>query len=253
MSTLMFGGIATLTSGTIVYSTLCAFVALRFVAQVYETKTWHWGEENRPRTGMAATSVLVLEKGKDEPSFVLIKNQNLNRGLGLWVSPGGRWDPAMSTPTSRLLDKIAEEVNYEAQILPVGTLTPIMPPWHELENRDCKWFQPPQFVLYESLETQRSDFPHHHLDLIYLCRTDGKSAGRTPRYGQNSQVHVPVRSCASDFNAALDALARAIDEWQLRNEGKKQARRDDITHDIVWRLHLMAKALEQKATVKRKP
>lgn len=241
---LAFAPDAVLTSGLTGIYTLCSFMIMRYGAQIFETKSWHWGDDQRKRTGLAVTSILVHVPEEGSQSFILVKNEDLNEGRGLWVSPGGRWDPSISSPEEQLIEKIATEVNMTADIYQVGTVDIVMPPLDQLRNRDCRWFRAPHLLLYEGLGSTREEFPQHHLDLVYVCTTSGSPAGKVPQYGQNAQLFLPVADCVSDFNSAHNALSKAVEDWHLRTVGQRRPTRDDIADDVVWRLHLVAKALK---------
>ena len=221
--------------------TLLTFMTLRAAAQVWETELLHW-KRSRVVEGLAVTSVLVLRSTNGEDSFVLVKNQNLNAGKGLWVSPGGRWNPTVSAPDERLIEKIQKEVNYKARILTVSQIEKDVANSTDMNSSECQWFRPPHMLLYEKLGSDRSEFPSNHLDLVYVCWTKGETAGQAPKYGATAQIQVPVASCGGSYDAAYAAVAKSVDDWHLRNLGTRPARRDDISADVVWRLHLIAKS-----------
>lgn len=243
---LTFGDIDRTSSGQLSTQMLVAFLVVRFAAYVYVARNLHWGEDERPRNGLAVTSILINDGDARDRVFVLVKNSNLNDGVGLWISPGGRWDPGVASPEERLINKIAEEVNVKASVVDIGTLAGVTPPFSKLDSQDCRWFHAPHILLYERLGSNAQGFPLHHLDLVYVCSTKGEIAGKSPKYNAQHQITVPVRSCSESFDAAYSALGRAVDEWTMRTTGQRRARRDDIADDVVWRMHIAAKALIEK-------
>jgi hypothetical protein len=233
-------------SGLLGLYAIASFLLLRGSAQLYESNIFHWGLPARTESGLAVTSVLILERASEPPQFILIKNENLNHGRGLWVSPGGRWNPGVSSPDASLTEKIESEVNFKSEICTIGSIDENMPASREWDSIECRWFRAPHFLLFEHLSSVRTDFPLAHLDLVYVCRTNGTLAGRAPKYGLAAQIRLPIESCAESFDAAHNALSRAVDDWYMSTTGQRPAKRDEIVADVVWRLHLVARAFDQR-------
>jgi hypothetical protein len=245
---LTIGSVRLAASGVFGMYAITSFLLLRGSAELYQSDILHWKSPVRSESGLAVTSVLILDRATEPRRFMLIRNENLNNGRGLWVSPGGRWNPSSSSPEGSLMEKIEREVNLKSEIYRIGSIDEITPVSGGLDSSDCRWFRAPHFLLYENLSSERADFPLYHLDLVYVCRSDGSAAGRAPKYGPAAQILLPVESCAESFDAAHNVLSRAVDDWYLRTTGQRPAKRDEILDDVVWRLHLIARAFDPHQT-----
>lgn len=193
--------------------------------------------------GVASAGVLVMFPTSTSRHFVLVHNRNLREGRGLWVPPGGHIDIAVEQPADRLREKIIEEVGVQSTAL---VLLPDLMPRdpHDTESAACTWMLPPAFLLREDLMGLCSKGHSVHLDLCYVCTSDGEIKNHRPKYDARFRIEVPVIECADSFQQAERAIGAKIDDWYRRYEGKAPGVRSDLTNDVIWRLHLVAAHLE---------
>lgn len=192
------------------------------------------------KLGFAATSVLVLDDGDPAAAdFLLVMNRNLNKPVGLWVGPGGRFYPDREDPNVKLIRKIEDEVGLEAVIVggQVGQL-PVR--CHDLSDDGTSWLPAPIFLLREKLG---KDFTHNsreHLDFVYLCRASRRPKNTNVKYAASSQITVKVCDCLASKEATQTAVVRSIDNWTNAQGGPRRAQRNDVQDDLIWRLYLAA-------------
>lgn len=216
------------------------FLIVRFI--VFANNYDH---EPRHPLGHAATSILFEELEGGSKNFVLIKNGNLNGEKHLWLSPGGKWVPEFGDPALFLASKVAAEVNLRSQLWEQANEQVLLPPLEERNDEACIWYTPPQILLLETLQAPSMAFPDQHLDMIYICKSSGEAAGVRPKYDRASQLRVSVDDCCASVEAAQAAVQKSIDGWSIETTGQRQSLSDTVTRDLIWRLHLAAKAISQ--------
>ena len=165
--------------------------------------------------GFAATGILIEKPGGDTVNFIIILNKNLRQGKGLWVPPGGHFLPYIDNPGTKLKNKIYEEIGVE-------------------------WLAPPAFLLKEFLPDQCKQHHSHHFDLIYLCTTDGKVKNKTCKYKSSALVRIPLKECLDSFEATERALNKKIREKANELGLETYSRNENVSRDLIWRLHLAA-------------
>lgn len=199
-------------------------------------------------TGFASAGVLVVTRPDAKPYFVLVHNKNLRKGAGLWVPPGGHVDPSIERPDMRLIEKISSETGYACSIM--DERYNMMPPdpsrW---ESKACVWLVPPDFLLREDLMGECSKGHVVHIDLCYICVSDGNITNTAPKYSGDEVAEVVAADCIGDFASAQTAITNAIDETNRRSQGLSPGLYDDLTQDVIWRLHLAAKYLSQNGKI----
>jgi hypothetical protein len=196
------------------------------------------GRASGPSTGLAATGLLVVHhSGEDQ--FLLVLNRNLNGGHGLWVPPGGHFDPEVDEPAERLIAKIRTEVCRNATIWSPDSLA--RPDSLQLSTAETRWLSPPLFLLDEDLLGQCSHGHLRHLDLVYACRDAGAVAG-TPKYGPADRIYVRVSECALSAADAEQALRKAVEEWEEGTTGLSHSVPATVSRDVAQRLYLVGAA-----------
>jgi len=219
---------------------LIFLVATRIV--IGQRATTSVPEQSEPQAGFASAGVLLVKDGSRKPYFVLVHNKNLRKGLGLWVPPGGHVDPSVERPDVRLCAKITEETGYLCEV--VNLNRSLMPEdQSRWESKACVWLVPPAFLLREDLMGVCSKGHAVHIDLCYVCLSSGEIRNETPKYRGTSLLEVDAVSCLESYTVAQTAITSAIDELHRRSEDLPQGVHDDLTQDIVWRLHLTARHL----------
>jgi 8-oxo-dGTP pyrophosphatase MutT (NUDIX family) len=192
--------------------------------------------------GFATTGILVTTEPR-ESAFVLVLNKNLNSGNGLWVPPGGHFEPADGVdPADELLKKIEDEVGVQAAIQEVEGERAIA---DEFSTNETTWLTPPLFLLDEDLLGTCSKGHQRHIDFVYLCRM--VRAVRTrhrSKYGQSDQLQIAVGSCLPSTEAAEAALVSAVEEWETSVTGRASGIKNTVSRDVAQRLHLAATALD---------
>ena len=193
------------------------------------------------KLGFAVTSVLVLDDGEPEAAdFLLVMNRNLNKPVGLWVGPGGRFYPDREDPNVKLIRKIEDEVGLEAVIVGDGQVGQLSVKCRDLSDDGTLWLPAPTFLLREKLG---EDFTHNsreHLDFVYLCRASRRPKNTNVKYAASSQITVKVRDCLASKDATHTAVVRSIDNWTNAQGGPRRAQRNDVQDDLIWRLYLAA-------------
>ncbi|ONI87600.1 hypothetical protein ALI144C_09475 [Actinosynnema sp. ALI-1.44] len=191
--------------------------------------------------GFAATSVLVHDRGTSGKFFVLVHNLNINSPHGLWVSPGGHFDPDVDDPTDVVIKKIASETGFIAELVATpgletrGAAT-------SLSTTETRWIEQPDFLLDEDLGGSCKMDHKRHLDFIYICSTKGSTAPAVvPKYTERDRIEVSLLDCAQDEGAAIRAIDEAVAEWHRINDGKARGRRESTSRDVAQRLYLTAR------------
>jgi hypothetical protein len=198
--------------------------------------------------GLASAGVLVLTEAEHPVRFVLIRNRNLRGGKGLWVPPGGHVVLAGNRPERQLLDKVLSETGFSANLL--ETHTDLMPADQSAwSTKACTWLHPPAFLLIEDLMGTCSRGHTSHVDFCYICLASGSATNPTPRYGQNEQITVKVSDCIESLGATRSAVLAATEGLNKAISGKPHGLSDDVTEDVVWRLHLSAIYLQKKGVL----
>ena len=206
--------------------------AAYYVAATEEERRWEL-------MGYAVTSVLISEAIANDPQFILVMNRNLRGGNGLWVSPGGHFTPHQDDPRNALLARIAAEVALQAKIFST-TANNLPSVLEDLKTDACEWIAPPAFLLREALFGLCSHQHTSHLDFVYLCVTSGAGVKAIPKYDQSQRVTMPLKRCAESYEETVRAVHSTIDAWYRARAGAAPGRRDDLTADVCWRLHLAA-------------
>ncbi|MEO9131013.1 MAG: hypothetical protein ABI240_07375 [Sphingomonas sp.] len=211
------------------------------IARLPAGAAWHPNDH----VGVASAGVLIMNPASASRHFVLVHNRNLREGRGLWVPPGGHVDIAAEQPADRLREKIIEEVGVLSSTL---ALSPSLMPGdpHDIESAACTWMLPPAFLLREDLMGLCSKGHGLHLDLCYICTSDGEIRNHRPKYDARFRIEIPVADCADSFQHAEAAIGAKIDDWYRRYEGKAPGVRSDLTKDVIWRLHLVAAYFERR-------
>lgn len=226
-----------------------AFLILgRLAIHIGDFATVNRERRERQSMGYAVTSVLISDAVPEEPQFILVFNRNLRAGKGLWVPPGGHFTPYRDDPEDSLVARVKAEVALDCRVL--NTSEHSLPSAaDDLRTEACRWLIPPAFLLREAMFGLCSYLHSSHLDLVYLCMTSGTGVGGSPKYDLSQRVTVPVRSCAGSIEEAERAASRAIDAWYKSRAGAIPGRREDLTRDVCWRLHLAARIyLERQPT-----
>jgi len=195
--------------------------------------------------GYATTGVLYCNSNPTDPQFILVYNKNLRDGLGLWVPPGGHFLPHSESPESNLRQKIQSELGVAVDVVSttqVGTNLDIS----SLTTESTAWLTPPAFLLKENLHGRCSNNHLYHLDFVYICRTNGKLVGSSYKYKASQQLRIPLSKCLNSYNDAAEAVYLAIDEWETQVHGAMHGKRDSVTNDVIWRLHIAAINLNHK-------
>lgn len=189
-------------------------------------------------TGHATTGIVIVEG--QEPSFILVFNKNLRGGRGLWVPPGGHFRPARDNPDQRLIQKLETEIGMRCEIIPTHHHCL---PEHSGDRRteSADWIEPPAFVLRENMFGRCSEGHDAHFDMVYLCRTDGTSSGFPAKYDLSQQIRIPIGDCSTSVDVAEEHIRKAIDQWERESSGVVSGIRNDLTRDVIWRLHLGAR------------
>lgn len=189
--------------------------------------------------GFATTGVLIDLSDPEDPRFLLVFNQNLRAGEGLFVPPGGHFTPATERPVPRLLDKIRSEIGVQAT---VETDAGMLPPAPYMATEGAEWIEAPAFVLREDMYGRCSHGHSEHHDYVYICVTDGvRVAGIDPRYPPEARIEISLGDCAPSFEGAQRAVHNKADQWYRRSRGRPTSLRTYVTDDVIWRLHLAAR------------
>lgn len=197
--------------------------------------------ERAERRGMgyAATGVLISEAIPADPSFILVRNLNLRSKEGLWVPPGGHFTPFRENPEEVLVAKLVAEVGMACALSAVHAGS--LPRVEERRTNASQWLVPPAFLLREEMFGLCSHLHSSHLDFVYVCVTNGTKVGSSPKYAESQRIQVPIHRCVTGIEESERAIGDAIDAW-FRNQGEKPpGRREDVTKDVAWRLHLAAR------------
>ena len=195
--------------------------------------------------GFATTGILISHSERDRPKFLLVYNRNLRGGEGLFVPPGGHFDPRREDPVIRLKDKVRAEIALESTVWDHG---PFLRPDTESRNtQGARWIDPPTFVLEEDLFGKCSHGHQFHHDYVYILESNGVPiTGIDPKYPDRDRIEVYLRDCLPNVETARQAVARKADDWFVQQTGRKPALGVGVTDDLVWRLHLAAASYLQE-------
>ena len=111
---------------------------------------------------------------------------------------------------------------------------------HDTITNEVEWLVPPAFLLKEFLPDQCKQHHSHHFDLIYLCTTDGKVKNKTCKYKSSALVRIPLKECLDSFEATERALNKKIREKANELGLETYSRNENVSRDLIWRLHLAA-------------
>ncbi len=194
----------------------------------------------RKNTGFAATGILINRNNPHGPTFILVLNKNLKNKQGLWVPPGGHYLPHFENPSKKLTEKIQSEI---------GVKTSILNPYkynfpdniNDYKTDLVTWMDAPVFLLEENLMGKCSHDHEYHIDSIFLCITDFEVVEKRPKYDYKDRIEIPVSACIENYDTAEQGIKKAIEKWHIDNNKQKPAITDNLTKDVIWRLHLAAK------------
>jgi hypothetical protein len=194
--------------------------------------------QKRIDVGFANTGLIIVGTG-DSASFVLLLNKNLREGKGLWVPPGGHFDPMVEESTRRLKTKIEDEVGLRTEVIPSPNLLGLRV--SDLKTTSAAWHDPPLFLLEEDLMGRCSHGHKTHLDYVHLLRSLGPIEGANPKYPATEQVFVRARDCVGGVDEADAAIRAAVEDWTVRKYGQLPGVIDSVTRDVSVRLHLASR------------
>lgn len=114
-----------------------------------------------------------MERHFTATGFVVHENRTLlhwHRRLQAWVPPGGHLQPN-EDPVQAVLREIQEETGLRAEVVALNSAFPFDYP---------QQLPPPYTILIERSPEPGPGPPHHHIDLIYFCRSLDGEAVRPP-------------------------------------------------------------------------
>lgn len=230
-----------------VYTTLL----LLLFSKLLQSMLFQYGFINETRraskVGFAATGIVIGNAAGAHPYFYLVLNKNLRGGKGLWVPPGGHFTPQIQNPIEVLISKVKAEIGVNCRVYyPYGPDE--LKQSEELRTEGGEWITPPVFVLKEDMGGVCSHGHSMHLDFLYLCLTDGQIVEKNHKYDKN-QIQIPLEHC-SDFHATERIIGDTIDNWYVKNFGRKPSTREDLTKDVTWRIFLAAKIFNEHVPAK---
>ena len=228
-------------NGSILYASICAWI-FRYFILLPDALHKKVNSENS-KVGFATTAVLVVKSHKKN-KFLLILNRNLNDGEGLWVPPGGHFNPQQEDPSVKILSKINDEVGLKAKI--VQHQCHLVDPIENLNTNETEWIYPPAFVLKENMLPRCSHGHFIHFDFVYICIADTAVNHLKQKYKEPETLFVEVEQCIRSFAETETAVKAEIKEWYKRYGGMPPSRISQLTDDVIWRLHLTAKIISEK-------
>ncbi|MBP8811707.1 MAG: hypothetical protein KBI14_34205 [Kofleriaceae bacterium] len=189
--------------------------------------------------GFAVTGVLIVKPSSGAPYFVLVRNENLREGAGMWVPPGGHYEPQHDgSPFEKLRAKIYAEVGFRARLFHPYDVE-LGPEESEKKMEGGAWLPPPVFYLRENLHGRCSWGHTSHLDFVYICESDDVVANVQPKYPPAVQIHIPIEQCTTDIEAER-TIGQLIDNWWHTHRGERPSSRADLPRDVTWRLRIAA-------------
>lgn len=117
-----------------------------------------------------SVSGVVVDGQSTGLDFILIHNLNLRGGDGLWVPPGGHYDPRAMEPFDALKQKLIQEIGFECSNIPLRPELDVRVREHDTSL--AKAFSAPLFYLRESLQGICKDNHSVHVAAVFACRVE---------------------------------------------------------------------------------
>ncbi len=227
----------------------CIFIFAILTREFWSIQKASWSK-SPGHVGFAVSGVLVQGEGSDA-KFVLIRNLNLREGKGMWVPPGGHFDPAVKEPYVAIKEKILSEIGVDCELIelaPVG-----QPNRFQHETALAKAYPAPLFFLREDLQGECKEHHTTHIASVFACRIVEGALVQSPKYQAQSRAYVSVQRCAPSSTEAIAAVYAAIDDWARAKDGRRPGAYPDVPDDVPWRLHEVAKLLNLKTLSVKSP
>ncbi len=194
-----------------------------------------------------SVSGVVVEKQSTASEFILIHNLNLRGGEGLWVPPGGHYDPRSTEPFDALRQKLIQEIGFEC-----SNISPLPELDAKVRDHDtslAKAFASPLFYLRENLQGVCKDNHSVHVAAVFACKVDRPVLVGGEKYKAAEQIRVPVARCLQSTQSAREAVCEAVSNWSFRKSGVRPGNYPDVPDDVPWRLHVVSKMLQDNGIV----
>lgn len=214
-----------------------ALIGMLLVRGFWEIQRQDW-ERPIESIGFAVSGILISGDG-EHAKFVLVRNTNLRDGAGLWVPPGGHYDPKKKEPFLALQEKIVSEIGCECTQINLNGKSELFDHHTSL----AKAYAAPIFYLREELQGDCKEHHSVHIAAVFACKVKDGPSGANAKYKAQDRIYVSVTQCATEFEKAKLAVFQAVNEWSRGKTGKVPGAYPDVLDDVPWRLHVVAKLM----------